>query len=70
MKHKILNTENTANSDLGSVRGNFHPVLVGYKKWREENDEDYCRDEVHEFLADLTRIEMMSFMDWCIENFH
>jgi hypothetical protein len=47
-----------------------HPVLVKYKKWREENDEDYCHDEVHEFLADLSRSEMMSFLDWCLKNCH
>jgi hypothetical protein len=53
-----------------AVSGSFHPVLLKYKKWREENDEDYCYDQVHEFFADLTRSKMMSFMDWCLKNCH
>jgi hypothetical protein len=68
MEHENLNTPQNSPLQQTAVSGSFHPVLLKYKKWREENDEDYCYDEVHEFLADLTRSEMMSFMDWCLKN--
>lgn len=38
-------------------------VIEKFKQWRADNpDESYQYDEIHEFLANLTRSEMMDFM--------
>lgn len=50
------------------VSRSLHPVLVEYKKWKEEHDEDYCYDEIHEFFTYYSRGDMQGFMEWCLAN--
>lgn len=39
-------------------------LIKRYKAWKKENpDEDYQYDEVHEFIADLSRGEQLSMME-------
>jgi hypothetical protein len=34
-----------------------------YKQWRADNDEDYCYDEVGEFINSLSRGDLLQIMD-------
>ena len=43
-------------------------TIEKYKEWKQDfPDEDYQRDQIHEFFADLTRGEMYSFMEGIVE---
>ena len=34
-----------------------------FVKWASEHDEDYCYDEVHEFINNLSRGALLSMME-------
>ena len=39
-------------------------VIEKYKKWRAENDESYCYDEIFDFVdGNLSRGELLEIMD-------
>lgn len=45
----------------------IHPVIEKYRKWKEAHpNEDYQYDEIHEFLTDLTRGEILDLMEWAL----
>lgn len=41
----------------------MHKILEEYIAWKQ-HDEDYVHDNIHEFLADYYRGELVDFMDW------
>ena len=44
-----------------------HEVIKKYQEWKKQHpDEDYQYDEIHEFFANLSRGEMLSFMEWVL----
>jgi hypothetical protein len=48
---------------------NTHPLLTKYLEWKElHNDEDYQYDEIHTFINECSRGELIGFMEWVLES--
>lgn len=43
-------------------------IIDKYKKWRTENTDDYCYDEIFSFFETLSRGELLSFMDETVKS--
>lgn len=39
-------------------------IVEQYREWKLEHDEDYCYDEIHNFLSGLSRGEMYEIMKY------
>lgn len=48
----------------------MYEVIQKFRAWKKEHpDEDYQYDEIHEFIAKLSRGELLSFFDSVMEFF-
>ena len=46
-----------------------HDVLKKYEEWKMQNpEEDDQYDLINEFFNDLSRGELLSFMEWILNN--
>jgi hypothetical protein len=45
----------------------MHKILEEYLDWKMYHDVDYQLDEIHEFLNEYYRGELVAFMNWVEE---